>query len=309
MQTHDDEDVPWQPTGLTQSFPLARPQSSALDALLGLTFPVLDCGFIRVVDYMGNDAAIVQAARVSYGIGTKQVSEDRGLIRYLMRMGHTSPFEMCALKLHLCVPMDCWRQWIRHRTASVNEYSTRYSVAIDAMQETAPTAWRRQATANKQGSSGYLDEDEGCHLSSLEANFHAQARSVYEERLALGVAREQARKDLPLSQYTQAYWKIDLHNLFHFLALRMDVHAQEEIRAYATLIGEQIVAVWCPLAWEAFQDYRGHSMTFSRQEVAALSALMAGRPLTEAMQHIAGREQHECLQKIARMEALTYGKD
>ena len=255
---------------------LERPHVPDMDEILGKAFKVLDQGFVRVVDYMGGDASIVQAARVSYGAGTKQVHEDSGLIRYLMRHAHTTPFEMCELKLHVRVPMDCWRQWIRHRTASVNEYSTRYSVAIDASQQTAPTAWRLQSGTNRQGSSGFVAESVGEHLSQEEATFHQAARELYERRLEADVAREQARKDLPLSTYTEAYWKIDLHNLFHFLALRMDPHAQTEIRSYATVIGEQIVSRWCPLAWTAFVDYRLNALSLSRTEREILSAVATG---------------------------------
>ena len=253
--------------------PNARPAAQALDAILGRSFPVLDDGFIRVVDYMGNDAAIVQAARVSYGAGTKLVHEDRGLIRYLMRHRHSTPLEMCEIKFHLRVPMDCWRQWIRHRTANVNEYSTRYSVAIDAAQQTPADGWRAQAGENRQGSGPNLSAQIGAELSGRERELLRLAREVYEERLARGVAREQARKDLPLSTYTEAYWKIDLHNLLHFLELRMEAHAQEEIRAYATVIGEDIVQRWCPLVWEAFRDYRLAAVTFSRAELEILKAL------------------------------------
>jgi thymidylate synthase (FAD) len=253
-----------------------RPSVPALDAILGEAFRVLDDGFVRVVDYMGDDAAIVQAARVSYGKGTKRVHEDRALIRYLMRHVHTTPFEMCEIKLHVRVPMDVWRQWIRHRTASVNEYSTRYSEAIDAAQRTPADAWRLQATGNRQGSGGALPTDAGARLSAEEAQLQRQAREIYEARLAAGVAREQARKDLPLSTYTEAYWKIDLHNLLHFLDLRMDAHAQEEIRAYATVIGERIVAAWVPVAWEAFLDYRRHATRLSRLETALVGALARG---------------------------------
>ena len=225
---------------------LDRPRVGDLDALLGKRLLVLDEGFVRVIDYMGSDASIVQAARVSYGAGTKRIHEDRGLIRYLMRHDHTTPFEMCELKLHVRVPMDCWRQWIRHRTASVNEYSTRYSVAIDTMQITRKDRWRQQSPQNRQGSGAFLDFETGARLSNRECEIQRLAREIYEERLAAGVAREQARKDLPLSTYTEAYWKINLHNLFHFLRLRMDAHAQEEIREYATRIGYDIVAVWVP---------------------------------------------------------------
>lgn len=253
---------------------LERASVPALDEVLGKRFPVLDDGFVRVVDYMGSDASIVQAARVSYGRGTKQVSEDRGLIRYLLRNRHTSPLEMCELKLHVRVPMDCWRQWIRHRTASVNEYSTRYSLAITSMQKTPAESWRSQSRDNKQGSGAALDPALGAELSREEQELLEWTQQVYEHRIAEGVAREQARKDLPLSTYTEAYWKIDLHNLLHFLELRMGSHAQQEIRAYATTIGEEIVRRWVPLAWEAFTDYALGAFALSRAEVAIVEALL-----------------------------------
>ena len=249
-----------------------------LDEILGVPFPVLNDGFIRLIDYMGSDGSIVQAARVSYGKGTKKVHQDRGLIRYLMRHRHTTPFEMCEIKLHVRVPMDCWRQWIRHRTASVNEYSTRYSEAIDSAQLTGDDQWREQSRGNRQGSTGFLTREAGAELSEREAALIQSSRRLYRDRLEAGVAREQARKDLPLSTYTEAYWKIDLHNLLHFLALRMDAHAQWEIRSYATVIGEQILSRWCPMAWEAFQDYRFHSTALSRREQQIIRSLAAGRP-------------------------------
>lgn len=248
----------------------------ALDEILGKKFSVLDDGFIRVIDYMGSDESIVQAARVSYGKGTKKVTEDRGLIRYLMRHHHTTPFEMCEIKLHVRVPMDTWRQWIRHRTANVNEYSTRYSIAIDASQKTKIGEWRLQAKDNKQGSEGFFPEEVGSKLTDRESELQDFAREIYQERLSLGVAREQARKDLPLSTYTEAYWKIDLQNLLHFLALRMESHAQFEIRSYANIIGNEIVSRWCPIAWEAFQDYRMKSLSFSAQEIEVLKKIYAG---------------------------------
>jgi thymidylate synthase (FAD) len=256
--------------------PLERPRAPDLDAILGKQLRVLDDGFVRVVDYMGTDASVVQAARVSYGTGTKQVHEDRGLIRYLLRHAHTTPFEMCELKLHVRVPMDCWRQWIRHRMANVNEYSTRYSVAIDAAQATPATSWRQQAVENRQGSGAHIEEGIGTRLSERERELQKLAREVYEERLAAGVAREQARKDLPLSTYTEAYWKVDLHNLLHFLRLRMDQHAQAEIRAYATTIGHRIVAAWCPIVWSAFIDYQLESLHLSRLERRLVSLLGCG---------------------------------
>ena len=231
---------------------------------------VLDHGFVRLIDIMGDDAAICEAARNSYGKGTKSVSDDRTLIRYLMRHAHTTPFEMCEIKLQVKVPMDCWRQWIRHRTASVNEYSTRYSEAIDDKQTTPPNAWRLQSTANKQGSGTYINNDIGEILSHDERHFHVTANQLYRSRLDAGVAREQARKDLPLSTYTLAYWKIDLHNLLHFLKLRMHPHAQEEIRAYANVIGFDIVAHHFPLTWAAFLEYEFHAIKFSWSELNIL---------------------------------------
>ncbi len=235
--------------------------------------PVLDDGFVCLVDVMGDDSAVVQAARVSYGAGTKKISDDRTLIRYLLRHRHTTPFEMAEIKLLVRVPMDCWRQWIRHRMASVNEYSTRYSVAIDSAQTTPADAWRTQAEQNRQGSDLPLSADLGQQLSDEERRLHDEARRVYDARLAAGVAREQARKDLPLATYTEAYWKIDLHNLLHFLALRMDTHAQEEIRLYATTIGREIVRPLFPVVWEAFEDYRLGGGTLSRLEQGVIRRL------------------------------------
>ena len=255
---------------------LQRVDVAALDEVLGKPWPILDQGFVRVVDYMGSDASIVQAARVSYGAGTKAIQEDVGLIRYLMRHQHTTPFEMCEIKLHIRAPMDTWRQWIRHRTANVNEYSTRYSIAIDAAATTEKTAWRKQSTVGKQGSEGVLPSEIGAVLSAKEAELHSMARTVYEERLKCDVAREQARKDLPLSTYTEAYWKIDLHNLFHFLALRMDSHAQAEIRSYANTVGHEIVSRWCPIAWSAFQDYVLSALKLTSLEVSLISYILAG---------------------------------
>lgn len=239
---------------------------------------VLDKGHIRLVDMMGSDRAIVQAARISYGKGTKSVSEDEGLIRYLYRNRHTTPFEMCEIKFHVRIPMDAWRQMIRHRTASVNEYSTRYSEAINDKQ--VVDEWRFQSKDNKQGSGESLD-DEGVidFLSQREAELHALADEVYKERIERGVAREQARKDLPLSTYTEAYWKIDLHNLLHYLGLRMHEHAQQEIRSFANQIGE-VVKAWCPMAFDAFMDYHHNmnGMLVTAREIDVLSGLTAKQP-------------------------------
>ncbi|MDA3861382.1 MAG: FAD-dependent thymidylate synthase [Melioribacteraceae bacterium] len=249
----------------------------ALDDILGIPFKVLDDGFVRVVDYLGSDESIVQAARVSYGKGTKQISQDRGLIRYLLRHRHTTPFEMCEIKLHIRIPMDAWRQWIRHRTANVNEYSTRYSLAIESAQTTNSDQWRMQATDNKQGSSGLFDTELGKEMTEDERFLHEKSREIYNKRVEQGVAREQARKDLPLSTYTEAYWKIDLHNLLHFLELRMEGNAQLEIREYANTIGREIVKRWAPIAWEAFEEYALNSKEFSGFELELISLLANGK--------------------------------
>jgi thymidylate synthase (FAD) len=249
--------------------------AAQVDQLRWKKFKVLDDGYVCLVDVMGDDQAVVQAARVSYGEGTRKVSDDRGLVRYLMRHRHTTPFEMVEIKLLVRAPMDCWRQWIRHRTANVNEYSTRYSLAIDAAQTTRPDEWRTQAASNRQGSGEPLDLGIGEKLSASEREFQATARKLYEERIGLGVAREQARKDLPLSTYTEAYWKIDLHNLLHFLALRMDAHAQEEIRSFAATIGEKIVQPLFPLVWEAFVDFRLEATHLTRLDRGVIQRLVA----------------------------------
>jgi len=248
----------------------------ALDDILGVPFKVLKDGFVRVIDYLGADESIVQAARVSYGKGTKKIREDEALIRYLLRHQHTTPLEMCEIKLHVRVPMDCWRQWIRHRTANVNEYSTRYSIAIDAAEWTKSDEWRKQAITNRQGSEGFVEIAQGEELTKQESELHKLTRAVYQKRIDAGVAREQARKDLLLSTYTEAYWKIDLHNLLHFLELRMEVNAQLEIRNYAEVICNEIVKRWCPITWQAFWDYRMNSMAFSGLEIKIITAMLKG---------------------------------
>lgn len=293
-------------------------QSETIEQLRWRKFPVLNDGFVCLVDCMGDDGAVVQAARVSYGAGTRHTSDDRTLIRYLMRHRHSTPFEMAEIKLLVRVPMDCWRQWIRHRTANVNEYSTRYSVAIDSMQTTDPDAWRTQSKDNRQGSAGFLPDGVGAKLTAAERDFQAAAERLYQERLEQGVAREQARKDLPLSTYTEAYWKIDLHNLLHFLALRMDEHAQWEIRQYATTIGEQLVRPLFPLVWEAFQDYRMQALTLTRLEIGVVARLAAsGRTLPYSIDDFLAsqddawkplqrsRERDECREKLIRLGLLA----
>jgi len=286
---------------------------SAVESLRWQKIPVLDQGFVCLVDVMGEDASIVQAARVSYGEGTKKVSDDRTLLRYLMRHQHTTPFEMAEIKLLVRVPMDCWRQWIRHRTASVNEYSTRYSVAIDAAYSTAPDAWRIQSESNRQGSGGFLTSDVGRSLTDEEAALHRYVREVYDQRIERGVAREQARKDLPLSTYTEAYWKVDLHNLFRFLELRMESNAQYEIREYATTIGEKIVQPLFPHCWEAFLDYQLGSLQLSRLEQKVVQRLSQGGTIPATLEQFLAvqddswkvlercRERDECYEKLCQL--------
>jgi thymidylate synthase (FAD) len=290
--------------------------SATLDQLRWKKFPVLDDGFVCLVDVMGDDLSVVQAARVSYGQGTRQISDDRTLIRYLVRHQHTTPLEMAETKFLLRVPMDCWRQWIRHRMASVNEYSTRYSIAIDAAQSTPPDRWRLQAPGNRQGSKGLLDATRGAELSAGEAELHRRAREIYQQRLALGVAREQARKDLPLCTYTEAYWKIDLHNLLHFLELRMDPRAQWELRQYAETIGRQIVRPLFPIVWEAFEDYRRQAVQLTRLDQEVIARLVGGGRLPAGEEEFlaaaaptwgaAGRcrERDECRAKLVRLGIL-----
>ncbi|MCY7418565.1 MAG: FAD-dependent thymidylate synthase, partial [Chloroflexi bacterium] len=231
-----------------------RVVAPALEELLYQAIPVLDKGFVRVIDYMGDDHAIVQAARVSYGAGTKTVRTDAGLIDYLMRHQHTSPFEMCDIKLHVKLPVFVARQWIRHRTASVNEYSGRYSEIADTFYDPEPSAIGRQSSLNRQGSAGAVSP--GAAERAIDA-WRDGAAQAYEQYQALltdeddAVAREVARIGLPVSHYTEWYWKTNLHNLLRFLELRMDSHAQYEIRVYAEAIG-QIVAAWVPLTWSSF---------------------------------------------------------
>jgi len=299
------------------SEPAAEPTAITGENLRWKKFPVLDDGFVTLVDVMGTDASVVQAARVSYGEGTRKVSDDRQLIRYLLRHAHTTPFEMAELKFLVRVPMDCWRQWVRHRTANINEYSTRYSLAIDSMQATRDDGWRSQASTNRQGSAGLLTAANGHPLTQSEQELQSLARRVYEERLAAGIAREQARKDLPLSTYTEAYWKIDLHNLLHFLALRMDSHAQLEIRHYAETIGHEIVARLFPLCWEAFLDYRFNALRLTRLDQGVIQRLAnAGGLPADQQAFLAAqdetwvgldrcRERDECLAKLVSLGLVT----
>ena len=286
-----------------------RPTVPTLDEILFEVLPVLDHGFVRVVDYMGDDAAIVQAARVSYGRGTKRVNEDRGLIRYLMRHHHTTPFEMCELKLHCKLPIFVARQWIRHRTANVNEYSGRYSILDREFYLPPAAALCVQSTGNRQGRGASLEAERAAAVLELLKDDATRCYDHYQELLnedeagqtirpgEPSLARELARINLTLGFYTQWYWKIDLHNLLHFLLLRGDTHAQEEIRVYALAISE-VAQRWVPLAWEAFVDYRLEAMTLSRAEGEAVRAMLAGEHPDLAALGLSKREQDELRAKL-----------
>ncbi len=264
--------------------PTLRAVSEGMEAHLYLARPVLDHGFVRVIDYMGDDAAIVQAARVSYGAGTRHVSNDEGLIRYLMRHWHSTPFEMCEVKLHVKLPVFVARQWIRHRTANVNEYSARYSILDREFYIPAPEALAAQSTVNNQGRGAVLQGEEAARVLELLKRDAGQAYDSYEAMLSQegqqGLARELARMNLPMNVYTQWYWKTDLHNLFHFLRLRADAHAQYEIRVYAEAISA-MVRDWVPLAHAAFEDYRMGGVTLSARAVEVLKRRLAGETVTQ----------------------------
>nr|AIA15865.1 thymidylate synthase, flavin-dependent [uncultured bacterium] len=255
--------------------------SAAAEALLDQELSVPSHGFVRLVDYMGSDQSIVQAARVSYGGGTKSVREDRGLIRYLMRHDHTTPFEMVVLKFHIKAPIFVVRQWLRHRTASVNEESARYSIVREEFHEPPVSDVGFQSKDNKQGRS---PEDVPREIVERFLSFLKEDRDTayahYEQFLQDNIARELARTVLPLSTYTQFYWQMNLHNLFHFLRLRMDPHAQKEIRDLANQVAVCAKAV-APVAWEAFEEYKLHGKSFSRTEVELLRRLVAGEPMPE----------------------------
>jgi len=264
-----------------------RAVAPGMEAHLYKAHPVLDHGLVRVIDYMGDDAGICQAARVSYGRGTKAVSDDRGLIRYLMRHWHSTPFEMCEVKFHVKLPVFVARQWIRHRTANVNEYSARYSILDREFYIPAPEHLAAQSTVNNQGRGEVLAGAEAERVLDLLRRDAMQAYDHYEDMLSpdeatgkKGLARELARMNLPANVYTQWYWKIDLHNLFHFLRLRADAHAQYEIRAYADAMCA-IAKDWVPLAYEAFEDYRLGGATLSGKAVAILKRRLAGETVTQ----------------------------
>jgi thymidylate synthase (FAD) len=286
---------------------MARVLSPQADSILDKEFTCLNAGFVRLVDYMGGDESIVQAARVSYGKGTKSVNEDRGLIRYLMRHMHTTPFEMVELKFHVKLPIFVARQWIRHRTANVNEYSGRYSVMKDEFYIPDDTAVHFQSKRNKQGREGEVPQELRQKVLEILTSSQRQMYDEYSRLLEDDIARELARVNLPLSLYTEWYWKIDLHNLFHFLNLRMDSHAQHEIRVYATAIAE-ITRKVVPVAWEAFEDYVLKAQRFSRLELQIIKDQIDSASITRELlqsRGVKGREADEFLEKLRRLQSDT----
>ena len=267
-----------------QSQTTLRTVSPGMESHLYTAYPVLDHGFVRVIDYMGDDAAICQAARVSYGKGTKSVQNDEGLIRYLMRHWHSTPFEMCEVKLHVKLPVFVARQWIRHRTANVNEYSARYSILDREFYIPAPDKVSAQSVVNNQGRGEVLTGAEAAQVLEILKADSTRAYDNYEAMISQdgqqGLARELARMNLPANIYTQWYWKVDLHNLFHFLRLRADAHAQYEIRVYADEICK-IVADWVPFAYRAFEDYRMGGATLSATALDCVRRMVAGEQVTQ----------------------------
>lgn len=267
-----------------QAQPTLRAVAPGMEAHLYKAYDVLDHGFIRVIDYMGDDAAICQAARVSYGRGTKSVQNDEGLIRYLMRHWHSTPFEMCEIKLHVKLPVFVARQWIRHRTANVNEYSARYSILDREFYIPSPDKLAAQSVVNNQGRGEALSGDEAVRVLEYLKGDAARCYDHYSEMISQddqqGLARELARMNLPANVYTQWYWKVDLHNLFHFLRLRADAHAQYEIRVYAEEICK-VVADWVPAAYGAFEDYRMGGATLSAKGLDCLRRMLKGEDVTQ----------------------------
>ncbi len=288
-----------------------RPTVPALEAMLFQATPVLDHGFVRVIDYMGDDAAVVQAARVSYGRGTKAVSEDRGLIRYLMRHRHSTPFEMCEIKYHVKLPIFVARQWIRHRTANVNEYSARYSILDREFYIPAPEQLAAQSASNRQGRGDVLQGAEAAHVLDLLREDATRNYDHYVEMLnegedgqpvdpgRQGLARELARMNLTLNAYTQWYWKTDLHNLFHFLSLRADAHAQYEIRVYAEAMLASVEA-WVPHCAEAFRDFRLGAVTLSAGMLGVVKQMLAGEAPAQKGSGLSPREWRELMATLGR---------
>ncbi|MBK8174738.1 MAG: FAD-dependent thymidylate synthase [Rhodospirillales bacterium] len=274
----------------------------ALEDILYLPQSVLDHGFVRVIDYMGDDAAIVQAARVSYGRGTRRVQDDAGLIDYLMRHRHSTPFEMCEIKYHVKLPIFVARQWIRHRTANVNEYSARYSVLDKEYYLPPPDQLASQSANNRQGRGEALSVDDAARVLALLRDDAERCYAHYEEMLdpdGLGLARELARINLTLATFTQWYWKIDLHNLFHFLALRADAHAQYEIRAYADAMLRTIER-WVPLAYAAFVKNRLGAIALSAPALLVVRRMLAGEAVDPSQSGLSAREWRELMAALGR---------
>lgn len=281
-----------------------REASPELEEVLYSAIPVLDHGFVRVIDYMGTDSAIVQAARVSYGKGTKKVNEDAGLINYLMRHRHTTPFEMCEIKFHIKLPIFVARQWIRHRTANVNEYSGRYSIMDKEFYVPKPEHLAAQSQSNRQGRGAVLEGQEAARALEILKQDSLTAYEHYEELLngdeegnvhdanKAGLARELARMNLPVNFYTQWYWKVDLHNLLHFLSLRADAHAQYEIRAYAEVMLD-LVKRWVPITHAAFMDYRMGGASISAKGLETIKKMIAGQKVTQEQSGMSKGEWRE----------------
>jgi thymidylate synthase (FAD) len=281
----------------------------SLEEILYKPLAALDHGFVRVIDYMGDDTAIVQSARVSYGKGTKKISNDKGLIKYLMRHWHSTPFEMCEIKLHVKLPIFIARQWIRHRTANVNEYSARYSILDKEFYIPSVENLASQSQINKQGRAENLSPEEAEKVIKLLKSDAEQTYRNYEVMLnensdgetldesSMGIARELARMNLTLNTYTQWYWKIDLNNLLHFLALRADAHAQYEIRVYADIILD-IVKKWVPVTYEAFEDYRVGGTQLSAKEILILKKIIKGETVDPDAEGISKREWGELQKKF-----------
>ncbi|MCK4857328.1 MAG: FAD-dependent thymidylate synthase [candidate division Zixibacteria bacterium] len=277
--------------------------------LIGKEFQVLDHGFVRLVDYMGSDAAIVQAARVSYGKGTRKRHEDRGLIRYLMRHRHTTPFEMVEFKFHVKLPIFVARQWIRHRTANVNEQSGRYSVMEDEFYLPQPDDLRQQSETNRQGRGDQpMPPELQAEFIKILNKSNARSYEQYRRFIDAGLVRELARINLPLSLYTQWYWKIDLHNLFHFLKLRLDSKAQEEFRRYAQVMAD-IVSKIVPMAWEAFADYQLNAVNFSRPEMKLLADSLEDINLSHERLKAAGLDKLEIIEFNSKLTAIKSASD
>jgi thymidylate synthase (FAD) len=291
--------------------PTLRPTVPALEEILYTAIPVLDHGLLRVIDYMGDDAAVVQAARVSYGRGTKKVSEDRGLIQYLMRHRHSTPFEMCEIKLHVKLPIFVARQWIRHRTANVNEYSARYSILDREFYVPAPAQLGVQSQINRQGRGDVLEGDEAAEVMALLRADSEQVYAHYQQMMNVddagapidpsrqGLARELARMNLTLNYYTQWYWKTDLLNLLNFLSLRADPHAQYEIRVYAEAMLD-IVKRWVPWTYEAFEQYRLRGVSLSERSWAVVKSLIDGGTPDQAGSGLSKREWRELMAALGR---------